>query len=443
MTPDSDMSTITTVPSTVQTQNNVSRAPGRNNNRQGRGGAGRGNNRNSNYNNNRNSNRTSVHNPSRKKSSFQGNTAEMNGHVFECYEESGIRTQFSKTVEVLGEYISKKVKFPEDMKSLWTTKLAKPSVSPPADLANEATATKRQLFEWEEKMKIYFKRQTELEGNLMTTYSVIWGQCSEAMRTKLRAVKDFSTHSADNDCSWILKEIKGVTHQFDTTRDVFMSLLEARIAFYTCKQENNQSLDEYLDTFSAHVDVLEYYGADVSERFDLIPAASSGKAVDDDTRKAQARGRTLAMALLRGADRRRYGELWTDLANQQARNNNQYPTDLIGAFNLLVNFQPRFKPQEPRHQATVSTAATASTSVSTTAIAAAPAAETSGHTFAQAATTSSIATPTTTTSPTVATAAITGTQNNAPITSGSNGVTYQNITCNRCNQLGHYANFCP
>jgi hypothetical protein len=35
----------------------------------------------------------------------------MNDHVFECYEERGDRTQFSKTLEALGEYAAKNLQF--------------------------------------------------------------------------------------------------------------------------------------------------------------------------------------------------------------------------------------------------------------------------------------------------------------------------------------------
>jgi hypothetical protein len=50
---------------------------------------------------------------------FKGNTIDMNGQVFECYEERGDRTQFLKTLEALGEYAAKKLKYPEDLQSLF------------------------------------------------------------------------------------------------------------------------------------------------------------------------------------------------------------------------------------------------------------------------------------------------------------------------------------
>jgi hypothetical protein len=41
----------------------------------------------------------------------------MNGHVFQCFNECEDKKQFSKTVEALGEYIAKRLKYPGDMAS--------------------------------------------------------------------------------------------------------------------------------------------------------------------------------------------------------------------------------------------------------------------------------------------------------------------------------------
>ena len=69
--------------------------------------------------------------------------------------------------------------------------------------------------------------------------------------------------------------------------------------------------------------------------------AIPGKA-PDATKKEAARDRRIAMAFLKRADRRHYGTLWTDLENQNSRNNNQYPADLTAAYSLLVNYQPPY-----------------------------------------------------------------------------------------------------
>jgi hypothetical protein len=248
----------------------------------------------------------------------------MNGHVFECYEEQGDRTQFPRTLEALGEYAAKNLKYPEDLKSMFRETMTAPLLVEPADLPTGAG--KREEVIWEASLKTFARRTEELRSNLTTIYAVIWGQCSEAMRTKIRSLSDFALENRLNNCIWLLGEIKGVTHQFDTKRNVFLSLLDARIAYYTCKQTQNQTNAAYLEVFTFHVQVLEYYKANVGESYLLV--GSSNGTFSTLERTQMARGCTIAMAFVRGAVPRQYSTLWSDLDNQQTMGNDQYPTDL-------------------------------------------------------------------------------------------------------------------
>ena len=69
--------------------------------------------------------------------------------------------------------------------------------------------------------------------------------------------------SENCDCAWVLTAIKGITHQFEGTRYVFLSLDDARTNFYSYKQKKTETLHEYLRHFSSLIEVLEHYGAKV------------------------------------------------------------------------------------------------------------------------------------------------------------------------------------
>ena len=64
----------------------------------------------------------------------------MNGHVFQCFNECEDKKHFLKTVEALGEYIAKKLKYPGDMVSL-TKDFVKPEIPKPTEL--EVSETNR------------------------------------------------------------------------------------------------------------------------------------------------------------------------------------------------------------------------------------------------------------------------------------------------------------
>jgi hypothetical protein len=149
------------------------------------------------------------------------------------------------------------MKYPEDLKPIFAETMSAPTITEPSDIADDAG--KQELLIWETALKSYSRRSEELKSNLTKLYAVILGQCSEAMRNKLRALDDFNEENKNNNCIWLLNEIKGVTHQFDTKRNMYLSLLDARIAYFTCRQAANQTNADYLAVFSANVQVLEYY----------------------------------------------------------------------------------------------------------------------------------------------------------------------------------------
>jgi hypothetical protein len=115
------------------------------------GGRG-GNRRNRNLNNNRTQNGTVIV----SKHSFTGSTADMNGHVFECHEERGDRTQYQKTLDALGECTAKNMTFPNDMKPIFAEVMATPTLTMPGDLPEKYT--RRQEVIWEASVKDYAKR---------------------------------------------------------------------------------------------------------------------------------------------------------------------------------------------------------------------------------------------------------------------------------------------
>jgi hypothetical protein len=58
--------------------------------------------------------------------SFKGSTAEMNGNVFECYDEQTDRRQCTKTVEALESHNKKMCKSSEDLTPLFATESCLP-----------------------------------------------------------------------------------------------------------------------------------------------------------------------------------------------------------------------------------------------------------------------------------------------------------------------------
>jgi hypothetical protein len=110
-------------------------------------------------------------------------------------------------------------------------------------------------------MKMYMKRSDLMESNTRAIYAIVWGQCSPMMQSKLESLDYYDMKSTACDCVWLLQEIQGITHRFEGTRNVFISLDDAWSSYYAYMQGHNQTLHEYLKDFQSLVQVLEHYGA--------------------------------------------------------------------------------------------------------------------------------------------------------------------------------------
>ena len=260
---------------------------------------------------------------------------------------------------------------------------------------------------WKEELKEYVQRCRVLKGNMATIHAVIWGQCSEAMRAKIKAHKGYEERTEDNDCFWLLKQVKAVTLQFDQKRNCFISLMNAKASFYNCKQQEGQTADSYREEMKGWVDTIEYHGGCIAESYELVPEFDdNGAARSIPERKSIACDRTLGIAYIRGADTTRYGTLIREMANRYARGKDEYPVDLDDAYSAIVNYAtPTNTGGRTRIGGSVRTAPTAFSTVTP---------EGSAMTFAQ--------------------------QTAIP---GTNGMTYPTVTCFNCQSIGHYSDHCP
>ena len=119
---------------------------------------------------------------------FKGNTREMNGHVFETYYECKDETQFKNTLDMLGQYVNKYLKYPDDMEPVYT-RMEEPEIKEEdiGEIANEEVRVEA----IKQMAKELIERRRVAKDNLRKLFAVIWGQCSDLMQTKLQAITDF------------------------------------------------------------------------------------------------------------------------------------------------------------------------------------------------------------------------------------------------------------
>ncbi len=57
-------------------------------------------------------------------------------------------------------------------------------------------------------MKQFVKRESTLVSNMVTIHAVAWGQCSEAMKARLKSLDGYQAKADANDCLWLLESIR-------------------------------------------------------------------------------------------------------------------------------------------------------------------------------------------------------------------------------------------
>ena len=194
----------------------------------------------------------------------------MGGHVFELPEESNDRTQYTKTIDKLKEHV--KTTYKEtyvEIAGLFSDPMTQPTVKRPAPLKEDTTEDDKMIRN--ERLKIYAKKMEALEQNLIAVHTIIWGQTSPAMQTKIKSVKDYEAKFESHDCLWLLRQVKAITMSYENKKNPMMSELEAKENFYMCKQEHNESPEDYMHKLKAWADVVEHCGGDIAGSWKNIP----------------------------------------------------------------------------------------------------------------------------------------------------------------------------
>lgn len=164
-------------------------------------------------------------------------------------------------------------------------------------------------------------------------YSLVLGQCSEAMEDRLRSHEDFP--GAIQNGIALLAIIKTLLHTFEERRKLSDALAEVKSKFYSFKQGRSMSLQRYHELFLAQVEVLDQVGVTIADEALVNRIAdANGHFVPDDNDMAAVREQALAILFIRGTNAQNSSYL-THLRNSFLDGHDNYPTTVHAAYNIL------------------------------------------------------------------------------------------------------------
>lgn len=249
-----------------------------------------------------------------------------------------------KTTREIAEYVGRTYKYGGDIRLAVET-LKPPNFKMPDDPPEEATKTALKI--WEKDIDEFSRSKSKYAENVKTLFSLVWGQCTDVMRQKVEATKEFETINRAGDGIGLLVSLKTIAFQFQGQKYLPLAVQEALKRYYNCAQGKFSTTQAYMDHFQNTLDVVLHCKATVSEHpgiEDLVMAErkTTRETISDEELaevKAEVFARSTAIAFLVGCDRARYGKLLDDLENDFLQGDNRYPPTVVAAYNLVTNWK--------------------------------------------------------------------------------------------------------
>ena len=174
---------------------------------------------------------------------------------------------------------------------------------------------------WRRESDKYDKRKSEYDENKSALYMLVWGQCSEGVKSKIKSVKNYTKMQSNYDCLGLLLTIKGITFKFETQVNIFVSIREAKIRFYGLSQRRDESNTSYLNML---------------KNMKIASDTDTSVIQPDVLARAQvaAREKHHAVNLILGSDMNRYSVLAAELSNRHSLGQDMYPSNVTDAYIL-------------------------------------------------------------------------------------------------------------
>jgi hypothetical protein len=261
---------------------------------------------------------------------FEGREPSLKGHI---YDHTGERNpdQFLKTTKEIRIYVGRTyTKYTAD----FTEAVESLELVDPVEPADPDPTNALEVKRWEIRIKEHHVKQQAYENFRSGLYSVVLGQCTEALEEQLKSHDDFE--AANQNGIALLTIIRTILYSFEEKRKLVDGLADVKETFYSFKQGKYMPLQRYHELFLAHVKVLDEVGVTIADE-SLIKAVgrANGRPVNPNAvDRAAAKEMALAMRFIRGTNVT-HAPYLKHLRNSYLDGNDIYPTTLHGAYNVL------------------------------------------------------------------------------------------------------------
>ena len=301
--------------------------------------APRNNNRRNNTNSNRiNSNIVQLTNPK----TYEGAIKEIGAIMGLKHEKLDKKVHFQIFTDKVSNYIYSSVTNGGDLIPLFSDLEdpidqfnAKRKPSPMTDAQN-ADPTEVEIRK--EEIKLFVARRNKLISLAEKAFSIIWGQCSSQLQSKITSLASYTTKAKAQDTLWLLKELKKVTSGISAKAEPRSTIVGALYGMFRMRQGATEANDNYYERFKDNASTVELAQGELAFcHFNIM--AKQDEWPDREEMAAEA-DRFKAILLLRSADEQRFGGLASRLAEGASLGRNEYPTTIGDMYELMCEHCP-------------------------------------------------------------------------------------------------------
>lgn len=249
---------------------------------------------------------------------FEGRCTELKGHIYDL-KPIGQSDNFMKTTREIGLYVGRTYSDGSDIKLAVET-LEMPTFVMPADPPDDAG--RGVVLAWENRVKAHSKRLLNYESNVKTLFSLVWGQCTEALQAKVEADTNYNNMAkVPQDGIQLLKIIKDIAFDYQSQKYLAHAISDAVFKFWTF-QQGNLPTTEYYERFKNHLKVLEHVGANIADHPGLIKSEAFDPDDPTDIEIKKSKEKFIATTFILKSDPNRFRKLVEDYENENLEGNN-------------------------------------------------------------------------------------------------------------------------
>ena len=89
---------------------------------------------------------------------------------------------------------------------------------------------------FDKEIDIYMKRRSTLDENVQKSYSLVLGQCTDQLKSKLKQSNKWNAASTTYDVLILISIVRTITFKFDEQKYLLISLHQAKANFYNIRQ---------------------------------------------------------------------------------------------------------------------------------------------------------------------------------------------------------------